>query len=62
MPKRTEPIGIDDESYNTVGMTTYKVIKRASLGLVSDEALTQSRYYALRVIAKNGAMLNEEDE
>ena len=61
MPKRTEPAESDDESYNTV-MTTYKVIKRASLGLVSDEALTQSQVLCIEGDRKERGYANEEDE
>ena len=55
VPKRTEPAERHNETYNTV-ITTYKVMQRSIAELLSEEGLTQPQFYALRVIAKNGAM------
>lgn len=58
MPERTEPASAE-ETYNAV-ISTQRAIKRATLVLVSAQALTHPQYQALREIAKNGAMLMRE--
>ncbi|MGA2666033.1 MAG: MarR family transcriptional regulator [Nitrososphaerales archaeon] len=59
MAEREETAGPTDEAYDAV-IATYRVIKNAMKGLVSDEALTQPQFQALKVIAKDGAMLMRE--
>lgn len=54
MPNRAGRAEHPDETYNAV-ITTYRVIQRSIGELLSEEGLTQPQFYALRVIAKNGA-------
>lgn len=56
VPKRTEAAERRDETYNTV-IATHKLMQRSIAELLSEEALTQAQFYALRVVARNGAML-----
>jgi DNA-binding MarR family transcriptional regulator len=55
VPKRTEPAEGNDKTYNAV-LATYKAMHRRTFELASEEGLTQPQFYALRVIAKNGAI------
>jgi MarR family 2-MHQ and catechol resistance regulon transcriptional repressor len=56
VPKRTKPAEDNDEAYATV-IETYKLMHRRTFELASKEGLTQPQFSALRVIARNGAML-----
>ena len=55
VPKRTRPAEDDGDAYTSV-IETYKVMHRSTFELASLEGLTQPQFYALRVIAKNGAI------
>ncbi len=56
MPKPTRPAEDDGDAYTSV-IETYKVMHRSTFELASLEGLTRPQFYALRVIARNGAML-----
>jgi DNA-binding MarR family transcriptional regulator len=56
MPARTETAEADQEAYNTV-IATYKVIRHATLGLFTDEGITESQLQALGLLVKNGPTL-----
>jgi len=59
VPKRMKPAEDNDETYTSV-IQTYKVMHRSTFELASIEGLTQPQFYAMRVIARNGAMLMNE--
>jgi len=56
MPSRTETAEVDQEAYNSI-IATYKVMRQSTLGLFSDEGLTESQFQALFLLAKSGPML-----
>jgi DNA-binding MarR family transcriptional regulator len=56
MHERVEPAERNDQTYESV-VATYKAMRRSTLELVAEEGLTEPQYQALKVMAKNGAVV-----
>jgi DNA-binding MarR family transcriptional regulator len=57
MPARTEAaVEVEQEAYNAI-IATYKVIKHYTLGLFSEEGLTEAQLQALGLLVRDGSML-----